>query len=98
MGISIVGAAQSPAKVERKGNVFVQNTTRKAKSEPIATSFQWQDSKGNQYPIWVNPQSGRCFVFRTSQKTGNEYKYYLDEEIAKAVCKEMNITYVEKKS
>jgi hypothetical protein len=97
MGISIVGAAQeSPAKVERNGKVFSQKSVKKAKTEPVVTDFQWEDSKGNQYPILVNPNSGRCFVIKVSGKTGKEYKQYLDADVCKAVCKEVGIAYVEK--
>lgn len=97
MGICAMGAAQeSPAKVERNGKVFSQKSIKKAKTEPVVTDFQWEDSKGNQYPILVNPNSGRCFIIKVSGKTGKEYKYYLGEEVSKQVCKEMNITYVEK--
>lgn len=96
MGISIVGAAQnSDAKVQRNGKVFSQSV-KKAKTEPVITDFQWKDSKGNTYPILVNPNSGRCFVLKTSKKTGKEYKQYLDAEVAKQVCKEVGIAYVEK--
>ena len=97
MGICIAGAAQnSDAKVQRNGNVFSSTKQTKAKVEPMATTFQWEDAKGVQYPIWVNPNSGRCFVIKTSKKTGNEYKQYLDAEVSKQVCKEMGIQYVEK--
>lgn len=97
MGISSIGAAQSSdAKVERNGNVFSQKSVKKAKTEPVVTDFQWEDSKGNQYPILVNPNSGRCFVMKTSKKTGKEYKQYLDADVCKAVCKEIGIAYVDK--
>lgn len=97
MGISIVGAAQSSdAKVERNGKVFSQKSVKKAKTEPVVTDFQWEDSKGNQYPILVNPDSGRCFVIKVSGKTGKEYKQYLDADVCKTVCKEVGIAYVEK--
>ena len=97
MGICAMGAAQeSPAKVERNGKVFSQKSVKKAKTEPVVTDFQWEDSKGNQYPILVNPDSGRCFVIKVSGKTGKEYKQYLDAEVAKQVCKEIGIAYVEK--
>lgn len=97
MGICAIGAAQeSPAKVERNGKVFSQKSAKKAKTEPVVTDFQWEDSKGNQYPILVNPDSGRCFIIKVSGKTGKEYKQYLNAEIAKQVCKEVGIAYVEK--
>ena len=97
MGICVMGAAQnSDAKVQRNGNVFSSVKQNKAKVEPMATTFQWEDAKGVQYPIWVNPNSGRCFVLKTSKKSGKEYKQYLDAEVSKAVCKEVGVTYVEK--
>lgn len=97
MGICAIGAAQSSdAKVERNGKVFSQKSIKKAKTEPIVTDFQWEDSKGNQYPILVNPDSGRCFIIKVSGKTGKEYKQYLDADVCKAVCKEVGIAYVEK--
>ena len=97
MGICAMGVSQSSdTKVERNGKVFSQKSVKKAKTEPVVTDFQWEDSKGNQYPILVNPNSGRCFVMKTSSKTGKEYKYYLDAEVAKAICKEMNIAYIDK--
>ena len=68
MGICAMGAAQnSDAKVQRNGNVFSSVKQNKAKVEPMATTFQWEDAKGVQYPIWVNPNSGRCFVIKTSK-------------------------------
>lgn len=97
MGICAIGAAQtSDAKVERNGKVFSQKSVKKAKIEPVVTDFQWEDFKGNIYPILVNPNSGRCFVIKVSGKTGKEYKQYLDAEVAKQVCKEVGIAYVEK--
>lgn len=96
MGISSIGAAQnSPAKVERKGKTFIQ-TKSSTKAQPVATEFNWQDSKGNEYPIFINTASGRCFVMKVSGKTGKEYKYYLPEEVAREVCKEMGVEYKEK--
>jgi hypothetical protein len=35
-------------------------------------------------------------VIKVSGKTGKEYKYYLPEDIAREVCKEMGIEYKEK--
>ena len=97
MGICTMGAAQnSDAKIQRNGNVFSSTKQSKAKVEPMATTFQWEDAKGVQYPIWVNPNSGRCFIIKVSGKTGKEYKQYLDAEVAKQVCKEVGIAYVEK--
>lgn len=94
LSFSVEASAQS---FHRKGNVFEQVSTRKSSATATKTVYTWKDSKGNNYPIFVT-KSGRCFVNKTSGKTGKEYKYYLDEEISKQVCKEMGITYVPKKS
>lgn len=92
--ISLDAKAQS---YERKGNNFEQISTRNTSSTVTKTVYTWTDSKGNKYPIFVT-KNGRCFVNKVSSKTGKEYKYYLEENISKEVCKEMGIVYVPKKS
>ncbi len=85
------------AEVKRDGNKFVQVSTRR-KTETKLTIYTWEDSKtGLEYPIHITG-NGRCFVNRISQKTGEPYRYYIDEEIAKTICKEMGVeyTYVKK--
>ena len=88
MMLSFTANAQS---YTRQGNTFVsaKSTT---KAEPVKTKYNWQDSKGNSYPIYIS-QSGSCFVFRVSAKTGKEYKQYLGKEISAQISKEMGIEY-----
>lgn len=93
MSLCIAANAQKP--VKREGKTFSYEQTEK-KSNVMQTEFQWQDSKGTTYPIWVNQSSGRCYVLKVSSKTGNEYKYYLNEEIARQICSELGIEYKEK--
>ena len=95
--LSMVSQAQS---VVRTGNVFKQasNSSRSSKADTLLTSFKFEDSKGTLYPIIVNRQSGRCWIWRKSGKTGKMYKSYIAEDIAKQVCKELGITYVPKKA
>ena len=72
----------------QEGKTFVQGA-RKATSrasKDIATAYTWKDSKGNEYPIFLHTyergeKAGRttCYVFKTSAKTGKEYKYYIPE-------------------
>ena len=81
---------------ERKGNNFEQISTRNTSNIATKTEFTWTDSKGNKYPIFIT-KNGRCFVNKVSSKTGKEYKYYLEEDISKEVCKEMGIVYQEPK-
>jgi hypothetical protein len=79
----------------RKGDSFTQVST-KTSNDAIKTKFTWTDSKGKSYPIFVT-NTGRCYINKVSSKTGKEYKYYLKEDIAREVCKELGITYKEKK-
>lgn len=85
--------------VVRNGNTFksVSSNSSRTSRDTIATKFEWEDSKGNKYPIIVNKDSGACYVWRKSAKTGKMYKSYLGAEVSKAVCKELGITYVPKK-
>lgn len=95
--LSMVSQAQS---VVREGMTFkqVSSSSRGSKADTLLTSFKYEDSKGILYPIIVNKQSGRCWIWRNSGKTGKMYKSYLPEDIAKQVCKELGITYVPKKT
>lgn len=95
LSFSIEAQAQS---FNRKGNTFEQVASKKSSATPaIKTAYTWKDNKGADYPIYIT-QNGRCFVNKVSGKTGKEYKYYLNEEISKTVCKELGVTYVPKKS
>lgn len=94
LSFSIEAQAQSFVK---NGSTFEQVSTRSTGSKATKTQFNYKDSKGKDYPIFIT-QNGRCFVNKVSAKTGREYKYYLKEDISKAVCKELGITYVPKKS
>ena len=94
LSISLDAQAQSFVK---NGSTFEQVSTRSTGSKATKTQFNYKDSKGKDYTIFIN-QNGRCFVNKTSAKTGKEYKYYLNEDISKAVCKELGVTYIPKKS
>ena len=85
--------------VVKNGNIFksVSSGSSRTAKDTLATKFKWEDSKGNKYPIIVNKGSGACYVWRKSAKTGKRYKSYLGAEVSKAVCKELDITYISKK-
>ena len=84
----------------RQGDTFVQGKTSRGSSSDQATAYTWKDSKGNEYPLFLheytkdtkNHKQGdvTCFVYKTSAKTGKEYKYYIPEgeAIAKEILKE----------
>jgi hypothetical protein len=82
--------------VVRNGNTFKSATSSKTKADTLLTAYKFEDSKGVQYPIIINKTSGRCWIWKKSGKTGKMYKQYLNEEISKAVCKELGIKYVPK--
>lgn len=84
--------------VVKNGNTFkLSSGSSRAAKDTLATKFEWEDSKGNKYPIIVNKDSGACYIWRKSAKTGKMYKSYLGAEVSQAVCKELGITYVPKK-
>lgn len=89
-------AGQAQQQVTREGNTFSVVTTKKQATE-TKTQYEWQDSKGNKYPIYVG-KTGACYVKRISKKTGNEYKQYLGAEISAQVCKELGREYKPTKS
>lgn len=84
----------------RQGDTFVQGKTSRGSSSDQATAYTWKDSKGNEYPLFLHEYTKdtkahkagdvTCFVYKTSAKTGKEYKYYIPEgeAIAKEILKE----------
>lgn len=85
---STMATAQS---YTRSGDTFVTTKTTSGASA-TKTKFNWQDSKGKSYPIYVG-KTGSCYVLKVSGKTNKEYKYYLGAEISQQVCKELGIEY-----
>lgn len=80
--------------VQRTGNVFI-TTNSSSKGNVEKTKYQWQDSTGKKYDIYISKKSGACFVMRIS-KNGKEYKYYLPDEITSQICKEMGVKRVKR--
>lgn len=66
--------------VVRKGNTFYQqsNSNKIEKDSATLTSYFYIDNKGVKYPIYMSGK-GKCFIWRTSSKTGKPYKHYLPE-------------------
>lgn len=99
MLLVVCGNCVNAQEVKREGNTFsfVSNGRSKAPKDTLQTQYDFADSKGNHYPIVINKSSGRCYIWKTSSKTGKLYKQYMKEEISREVCKLVGITYVEKK-
>ena len=83
--------------VTRVGNTFISTKVSKQKAEPQKTKFEFQDSSGQKYPIYIG-STGSCFIIKISKKTGKEYRQYLGAEISSAICKELGIEYQPKTS
>lgn len=100
--VGLVGCQTTKAQsVKREGKTFIVESSRGANSsEDVATSYTWKDKKGDEYPIYLHKYTkgekmGQwgVYVIRKSEKTGNEYKYYLPNnvEIASEITKEMGL-------
>ena len=75
------------AEVKREGNTFrVEQTTKESDTK---TQYTWVDKDGNVYPVFIT-KKGACYIFRTSKKTGKEYKQYLPKNIQETIKQELN--------
>lgn len=73
--------------VVRKGHSFYQqsNSSKIEKDSAVFSGYHYFDTKGIRYPIYISSK-GKCFIWRTSSRTGKPYKQYLPEvtkELAK---------------
>ena len=66
--------------VTRKGNTFIQSPSKsKIKKDSVTlTGYFYISADGTKYPIYMS-SSGKCFILRTSSKTGKQYRQYLPE-------------------
>lgn len=64
--------------VVRKGDTFVQVSSKKHKGDSILTKHTYVDSNGKKYPIYLS-STGKAFIWKTSSKTGKKYKMYLPQ-------------------
>ena len=92
--ISVSISAQTDKSYTREGNTFIlsKGERKSTKSTIKQTPYVWKDGKGASYPIWITEKSGSCFIIRVT-KDGKEYRSYLNVEICKEICKELNIEY-----
>jgi hypothetical protein len=94
-------AQASNDELKRDGNTFIaEKTARSSSSSDISTVYKWSDNKGNTYPIYLHKFSkgenqGKygAYVFRKSEKTGKEYKYFFpnNQKIAEVIINELGI-------
>ena len=96
MVLGVVANAQTPERTFEKEGTTYSSTKKSKSSSEKETGFTWEDSKGNTYPIYMGP-SGACYIKRISNKTGNEYKQYLGEEVSADICAQLGVKYTPKK-
>ena len=94
VAIFTIASVVQAQEVQRVGNTFISTKVTKTK-EPQKTKFEWQDSAGQKYPIYIS-STGSCFIIKISKKTGKEYRQYLGPEVSVQICKELGIEYQSK--
>lgn len=73
----------------QNGTEFVETPkSNNGGAKETKTGCTWTDSKGVKYDIYMSSK-GRCYVYKTSKKTGKTYKYYLPKEIDAQVAAQM---------
>ena len=77
---------------KQEGNTFSSVKVTKSTVISDKTPYTWKDSKDKEYPIYIS-QSGSCYIIRTSNKTGKEYRQYLPVEVSEQICKQLNREY-----
>lgn len=79
-----------------ENNTYSSTGRVKSNSTAINTGFNWTDSKGKSYPIYISA-SGSCYIIRVSAKTNKEYKQYLKPDVSQDICKKLGKEYKVKK-
>lgn len=77
-----------------QGNTIIA-TQNKRESIKEKTPYQYKDSKGKVYPVFIS-KTGSCFIEKTS-KNGKQYRQYLGMQLSKDICKKLGRTYKPKK-
>lgn len=82
------------ADVVKEGNTYVavKSSNGRTSTQPEKTGLKYKDTKGNEYDIYIST-TGSCFILKTSQKTGKEYKQYLGVETSQQICKDLGREY-----
>ena len=94
---SMIANADDNKSYKCEGNTYISSTGRvKASTELVPTGFNWTDSKGVNYPIYIST-SGSCFIIKTSAKTNKEYRCYLKPDVSQDICKKLGKEYKGKK-
>lgn len=70
--------------------LIIRKKEQSSKIEKILEKYRSEDEKGYKSPIYVTTK-GTYYIFRTSKKTGKEYKYYLPKDVQETIKKESGL-------
>lgn len=93
----LIANADNDKSFKCEGNTYSSTGRVDNSPAPIVTGYNWVDSKGISYPIYMS-NSGSCYIIKVSKKTGKEYKQYLKPEISQDICKKLGKEYKGKKT
>lgn len=68
----------------------IRKRKQSAKVEKILEKYRSKDEEGYNSPIYITTK-GTYYIFRTSKKTGKEYKYYLPKDVQETIKKESGL-------
>ena len=94
---ALIANADDNKSFKYENNTYSSTGREKSNSTAINTGFNWTDSKGNTYPIYMSPSSGSCYIIKVSAKTNKEYKQYLGPDVSQDICKKLGKEYKAKK-
>ena len=72
----------------KNGKEYSTVQSETVKSEDINTGFTWKDRSGKTYEIYITRRNA-CYIWRTSKKTGKQYKYYLSKEVSNDIASQL---------
>lgn len=79
---------------ELKGDTLIQSNASSSQTDE-KTQITLKAKDGKLYVVYIT-KTGRCYTKRISKKTGKEYKAYLNNDIAREICKKLGKPFVEK--
>ena len=69
---------QNPPKQHVEDTTTLKKTFKITKDKPVLTKYTYKTTRGETYPIYMST-AGRCFIIRTSSRSGKQYRQYLPE-------------------
>lgn len=98
LAFAMVAPASAATEINRQGKTFTQVKVEGSKGAFKGTPTEYTYAIGDKtYPVYLTKRNF-CFIWKISGKTGNEYRYYLQDSIQDIIRAEMNLKVIPKKS